>query len=75
MSADGNTLRSELTLYDAENYQRPITRHRSWRKSRDLTILEYDCDPYPFFRGLEIEGTLEQYWQRMRQRHGNSSRK
>jgi hypothetical protein len=31
-------------------------------------ILEYDCDPYPFFRGLEIEGTLDEYWQRMRQR-------
>jgi hypothetical protein len=31
-------------------------------------ILEYDCDPYPFFRGLEIEGVLEQYWERMRKR-------
>lgn len=68
LSPDGNTLRSELTLYDPENYQRPITRHRSWRREPDLAILEYDCDPYPFFRGLEIEGTLEHYWQRMRQR-------
>jgi hypothetical protein len=68
LSADGNTLRSELTLYDAENYRRPITRHRSWRREPNLAILEYDCDPYPFFRGLEIEGALEQYWQRMRQR-------
>jgi hypothetical protein len=68
LGADGNTLRSELTLYDPQNYRRPITRHRSWRREPDLTILEYDCDPYPFFRGLEIEGALEQYWQRMRQR-------
>jgi hypothetical protein len=68
LSADGNSLRSELTLYDAENYRRPITRHRSWRREPELAILEYDCDPYPFFRGLEIEGVLEQYWQRMRQR-------
>jgi hypothetical protein len=68
LGADGNTLRSELTLHDAENYRRPITRHRSWRREPDLAILEYDCDPYPFFRGLEIEGALEQYWQRMRQR-------
>jgi hypothetical protein len=68
LSADGNTLRSELTLHDAENYRRPITRHRSWRREPELAILEYDCDPYPFFRGLEIEGVLEQYWQRMRQR-------
>jgi hypothetical protein len=68
LGPDGNTLRSELTLYDPENYRRPITRHRSWRREPDLVILEYDCDPYPFFRGLEIEGALEQYWQRMRQR-------
>ncbi|MEO8466442.1 MAG: hypothetical protein ABI640_13950 [Gammaproteobacteria bacterium] len=68
LSEDGKALRSELTLYDPENYKRPITRHRSWRREPSLTILEYDCDPYPFFRGLEIEGTLEEYWQRMRQR-------
>jgi hypothetical protein len=68
LSTDGNTLRSELTLHDSANYRRPITRHRSWRREPDLAILEYDCDPYPFFRGLEIEGALEQYWQRMRQR-------
>jgi hypothetical protein len=68
LSADGQALRSELTLYDAANYNRPITRHRAWRKTPQTTILEYDCDPYPFFRGLEIEGTLGEYWQRMRQR-------
>ena len=68
LSDDGQVLRSELTLYDPENYKRPVTRHRSWRREPDLMILEYDCDPYPFFRGLEIEGTLEQYWERMRNR-------
>ena len=68
LSADGQTLRSELTVYDPENYRRPITRHRAWRKTPQTTILEYDCDPYPFFRGLEIEGKLEEYWDRMRRR-------
>jgi hypothetical protein len=68
MSADGQVLRSELTVYDPENYRRPITRHRAWRKTPETTILEYDCDPYPFFRGLEIEGKLEEYWDRMRRR-------
>ncbi len=68
LSADGQALRSELTLYDPANYNRPITRHRAWRKTPQTTILEYDCDPYPFFRGLEIEGKLEEYWRRMRQR-------
>jgi hypothetical protein len=68
LSADGQTLRSELTLHDPQNYRRPITRHRAWRKTPDTLILEYDCDPYPFFRGLEIEGALDEYWQRMRRR-------
>lgn len=64
----GQTLRSELTLYDPKNYRRPITRHRTWRKTPETTILEYDCDPYPFFRGLALEGKLDEYWQRMRRR-------
>jgi hypothetical protein len=68
LSADGNELRSELTLYDPENYKHPVVRHRSWRKTPDKTILEYDCDPYPFFRGLAIEGKLDEYWERMRSR-------
>jgi len=68
LSDDGQIMRSELTLYDPENYNRPITRHRAWRKTPETEILEYDCDPYPFFRGLELEGRLDEYWQRMRQR-------
>jgi hypothetical protein len=68
LSEDGLAMRSEMTIYDPENYRRPITRHRQWRKSPETTILEYDCDPYPFFRGLELEGTLPLYWERMRQR-------
>jgi hypothetical protein len=68
LSDDRQVMRSELTLYDPENYNRPITRHRAWRRTPEIEILEYDCDPYPFFRGLELEGTLDEYWDRMRQR-------
>lgn len=68
LSNDGQILRSELTLYDSANYRRPITRHRSWRKTPQTVILEYDCDSYPFFRGLALEGKLDEYWRRMRQR-------
>jgi hypothetical protein len=68
LSDDGSEMRSEMTVIDPVNYRRPITRHRQWRKTPDTVILEYDCDPYPFFRGLELEGTLQQYWDRMRQR-------
>jgi len=68
LSDDGQTMRSEMTVHDPVNYNRPITRHRVWRKTPETVILEYDCDPYPFFRGLELEGKLDEYWQRMRQR-------
>lgn len=70
MSLDdgGETMRSEMTIYDPVHYRRPIARHRVWKKTPETVILEYDCDPYPFFRGLAIEGKLEEYWDRMRQR-------
>ena len=67
MSEDGQNLRSLLTLHDPENYRRPIIRYRQWRRTPDVTILEYDCDSYPFYRGLEIEGRLDEFWQRMSQ--------
>jgi len=68
LSDDGSEMVSEMTVVDPVNYRRPITRHRRWRKTPETVILEYDCDPYPFFRGLELEGTLPLYWERMRQR-------
>lgn len=68
LADDGQTYHSVMTIFDPENYNRPITRHRVWRKTPGTIILEYDCDPYPFFRGLEIEGRLQEYWDRMRRR-------
>lgn len=68
MSEDGSNLRSLLTLHDPENYRRPIVRYRQWRRTPDTTILEYDCDSYPFYRGLEYEGRLDEFWERMSQR-------
>ena len=68
LSEDGQTLRGLLTLHDPENYLRPVIRYRQWRKTPATTILEYDCDSYPFYRGLELEGKLDEYWERMRQR-------
>lgn len=67
MSEDGQNLRSLLTLHDPENYNRPIVRYRQWRRTPDITILEYDCDSYPFYRGLEFEGKLDEFWERMSQ--------
>ena len=71
LSEDGQILRSLLTLNDPENYEKPITRFRQWRSTPETTILDYDCDSYPFFRGLELEGKMDEYWERMRRRRQN----
>jgi hypothetical protein len=67
MSEDKQILNSLMSIEDPENYHRPITRFRQWRRTPETAILEYDCDPYPFFRGLELEGKLSEYWDKMRQ--------
>jgi hypothetical protein len=69
LSEDGQNLRSRLTLHDPENYKRPIVRFRQWRKDSETTIMEYDCDSYPFYRGLQLEGKLDEFLERVRQRH------
>ncbi|MDD9891291.1 MAG: hypothetical protein OXU66_12590 [Gammaproteobacteria bacterium] len=71
MSEDGQNLRSKLTLHDPENYQSPIIRYRQWRKTPDVTMMEYDCDSYPFYRGLEMEGMLEEFLDRMGEQLNN----
>jgi len=30
-------------------------------------MMEYDCDSYPFLRGLELEGKLGDFLERIRQ--------
>ena len=68
ISEDGQNLRSLLTLHDPENYRRPIIRYRQWRKTPEIGILEYNCDSYPFYRGLRLEGRLDEFFARMSQR-------
>jgi hypothetical protein len=66
MSEDGQNLRSLLTLHDPINYNRPIIRYRQWRKTPEAVIMEYDCDSYPFLRGLQLEGRLTDFLDRVR---------
>ncbi|MBM87634.1 MAG: hypothetical protein CMQ41_04595 [Gammaproteobacteria bacterium] len=67
MGKNGRNLRSLLTLYDPQNYERPVIRYRQWRKTPDATISEYDCDSYPFYRGLQLEGRLTEFLDRVRE--------
>ena len=68
LSEDGQNLRSLLTLHDPENYRRPIIRYRQWRKTPEIGILEYNCDSYPFYRSLQLEGRLDEFFERMSRR-------
>ena len=65
---DGN-LHIEFSLSDPINYYRPILMHQvRERLPDDSEIGEYSCDPHAFYRGLQLDGRLEEYWGRSRNR-------
>ncbi|MDG2316671.1 MAG: hypothetical protein P8M36_07120 [Gammaproteobacteria bacterium] len=66
---DRGILHIEFSMDDPENYYRPLLMHQVRTKlSDDSEVAPYSCDPHPFYRGLDIEGRLEEYWERYRYR-------
>lgn len=65
---ESGNLHNEITLVDPQNYKRPVLRHAYWTYDPDAEQQEYDCDPHSFYRSLDIEGRLEEYWGRSRTR-------
>ena len=62
---DEDVLHIEFSMEDPENYHRPALMHQvRYRQPDDKEVLAYSCDPHPFYRGLDIEGRLEEYWGR-----------
>ena len=57
-------LHSDYLLTDPENYTRPIYRHAYRELLPDGEVDEYSCDPHSFYRGMDLEGTLDAYWGR-----------
>ena len=58
-------LHIEFSMNDPENYHRPVLMHQiRTKQSNDSEVAPYACDPHPFYRGLDIEGRLEEYWGR-----------
>ncbi|MBH98011.1 MAG: hypothetical protein CMM56_06110 [Rhodospirillaceae bacterium] len=58
-------LHVEFSLYDPVNYHRPAEMHTLRQKQPDdAEIMEYSCDPHAFYRSLQLEGRLEEYWGR-----------
>jgi hypothetical protein len=66
---DEGRLHIEFSLDDPENYHRPALMHQiRYREPDDKEIAPYACDPHSFYRSLDIEGRLEEYWSRSRYR-------
>ena len=66
---DEGLLHIEFSMEDPENYHRPALMHQiRIKQPDDHEIPPYSCDPHPFYRGLDLEGRLEEYWGRSRNR-------
>jgi len=64
LDGDGN-LHIEFSLNEPVNYHRPILMHQVRQRLPDESeIGEYSCDPHAFYRGLQLDGRLEEYWGR-----------
>jgi len=66
---DEGRLHIEFSMDDPVNYHRPALMHQvRTKQSDDYEVPSYSCDPHPFYRGLDLEGRLEEYWGRSRNR-------
>ena len=58
-------LHVEFQLTDPVNYHRPVEMHTVRQKRPDgVEVMEYSCDPHAFYRSLQLEGRLDEYWGR-----------
>ena len=66
---DPGQLHIEISMQDPVNYNRPVLMHLiRTREPDNADVGEYSCDPHGFYRGLQVEGRLEEYWGRSRNR-------
>ncbi len=63
LDAEGR-LHADYTLRDPAHFNRPVYRHAYWERRPDAEIGESACDPHSFYRSLDLEGRLEEYWER-----------
>lgn len=62
---DSEQLHIEWRMQDPVNYDRPVLMHQARpRLPDDAEVAEYSCDPHAFYRGLQLEGRLDEYWSR-----------
>ena len=58
-------LHAGMWLHDPKNYARtPFLRRVYDRNFSPSVITKVDCDPYTFFRAMDLEGDLQTFWDR-----------
>lgn len=66
---DKGYLHADMWLHDPVNYVRPpYIRRVMDRDFSPNVITKIGCDPYSFFRALYLDGNLEEFWERSRNR-------
>lgn len=68
LSDDGQQLYGVLKVFDPENYKQPPIRRTVRNRNTEIDILPYECDPDSFFRQLEQDGKMDEYWSRINKR-------
>lgn len=62
---DQGYLHANMWVHDPVNYTRPPLLRRVYDQDFSPSVItKVDCDPYSFFRALDLEGELEQFWSR-----------
>lgn len=59
---DEGELIMEATLHDPAYYVRPVVRRTQWKRADDQEMIYAPCDPDSFYRGMQVEGVLEDYF-------------
>jgi hypothetical protein len=59
---DDGQLVMEATLHDPAYYGRPVVRRTQWKRADGEEMIYSPCDPDSFYRGMQLEETLEDYY-------------
>ena len=62
LNEEGNLV-MEATLHDPTYYRRPVVRRMLMVPSDDTELIYAPCDPDSFYRSLQMDGTLDDYFE------------
>lgn len=60
---DNGEMVMEATLHDLTFYERPVVRRTQWKRADGEEMLYAPCDPDSFYRGMQLDGTLDTYFE------------